>query len=106
MTIRDKITPGPWRYTNRSDVSGIPSANSTIPFAIERPYGYSVLPIADICNFPPATENQTAYQEANALAISKVPEMLELIERLTTNEDIAIIIHDAHDLWEELNKHK
>jgi len=110
MTIRDKITQGQWRFTERSEVTGIPSALCTIPFAIEAPKGGYVIPIADICNFPPATESQTAYQKVNALAISKVPEMLELLERFV-NMDIsdlgtnAYILHkEAKQLWEELNK--
>lgn len=107
MTIRDKITHGQWRFTERSEVTGIPSAQCTIPFAIEAPKGGCVIPIADICNFPPATESQTSYQKANALAISKVPEMLEIIQIMATADswhDIAPFVGLAKQLWEELNK--
>lgn len=62
-------TPTPWRFIDRSEVSGIPSTESSIPFAIEKAYDNCVEPIADICNFPPSSANHTARQRANAALI-------------------------------------
>ncbi len=71
-----QFTPAPWRMTDRSEVSDIKSADSTMPFAIEKAVEPSaVMPIADICNFPPATEEQTNIQRANAVLIAAAPEL-------------------------------
>jgi hypothetical protein len=84
MSNKHAYIPGPWRYTNRSEISGTPSGDSTIPFAIEyaHPAADAVIPIADICNFPPATPEQTAYQEATARLIAAAPMLVEALEGL------------------------
>lgn len=75
-----KFTPGPWEWANRSEVSDIKSNNSTIPFAIHKVIGRSaVMPIADICNFPPASDKQVEIMEANAKLIAAAPELLETL---------------------------
>lgn|SRR5574342_271146 len=95
MNIIDRITSGNW-YVKEVQRAG-------------KDY-YVLRELNDIAflnhyNGLPETE-----QKANALAISKVPEMLELIERFV-NMDIsdlgtnAYILHkEAKQLWEELNK--
>jgi hypothetical protein len=61
-------SPTPWWWVDRSEHSDIASADSEVPFGIHRESDvvYGVEPIADICNFPPATASQTARQRANA----------------------------------------
>ena len=61
-----KHTETPWAFCVREPVSGIPSGESEIPFSIYKELGGCVEPIADICNFPPATKEQTEHQHANA----------------------------------------
>ena len=69
-----KYTKGPWRMSERENPT-----NSPIPFAIEKVVGSAVMPIADICNFPPATSSQTEYQRANGKLIAAAPEMYEAL---------------------------
>jgi hypothetical protein len=75
-----KGTPGPWAWTERSEVSEISSAQSSIPFSIHKEMGNAVAPIANIVNFPPATEAQTNYQRANEKLIAAAPQMLEALQ--------------------------
>lgn len=65
-----KHTPAPWRATKREVPEGLNWA-SRIPFAIERPAGGAVLPVADVCDQPEA--------EANARLIAAAPELLDAL---------------------------
>lgn len=90
MSILNKITPGPWEWSDRSLSGRTPSKDSRIPFSIHKnmwPQVSAVSPVADIVNFPPATEEQTALQRANAILIAAAPDMLSIIERLATVDD-------------------
>jgi len=62
-------TPEPWRADEREDVSGTPSTQSTIPFAIIHPGNGYCIPIADICAFPPSSLGEVEVMRANAARI-------------------------------------
>lgn len=69
-TTEGEYTKGKLEWSDRSEVSDIPSGESTIPFSIYKVVGRSAIqPIADICNFPPATEAQVNEMRANAARI-------------------------------------
>jgi hypothetical protein len=97
-------TPTPWRFIDRSEVSGIPSTESSIPFAIEKAYDNCVEPIADICNFPPSSANHTARQRANAaLIVRAVNSHQSLIDALSEAVNLFrggdLTNEQAHALW-------
>jgi hypothetical protein len=84
---RIQHTPTPWRWVDRSEHSDLSSADSEIPFGIEHVSDVvrGVEPIADICNFPPATPDQTARQRANAEFIVRAVNNFDgLVEALET----------------------
>lgn len=88
MTIRDKITQGEWRAFDLHHDGVYPGLE------LGHEENYIQIDVPD--HIPTA--------RANALTISKVPEMLKLIDRLTnTKEDLMSIVLDANELWEELN---
>lgn len=78
-----EFTPGPWSWSERGEVSDIPSSKSSIPFSIHKEIPPSaVAPIADIVNFPPASESQTATQRANAQLIAASPDLYNALKEL------------------------
>lgn len=100
MTIRDRITQGEWDFNFQDALIAVYAINGLDE-------------IADCDN--PHTYFSEDEKKANAFAISKVPEMLELIERMVKyGEQWPIMTHyvtqidslvkDAKQLWEELNK--
>jgi len=73
---KELFTSGPWRADERDN----PSASS-VPFAIIKPINRGACaPIADICNFPPATKAQTNEQRANAFLIAAAPELYYVLK--------------------------
>jgi len=88
--MENNITKTPWRCDERDNPK-----ESSIPFAIIGNIGNGYCePVADICNFPPASDGQSARQKNNGQAIvnainftygkgidpSSVPELLEALK--------------------------
>jgi hypothetical protein len=97
MSIKDKITPGPWEASvgNRGSIFG--DLNNPIHNG-DYPYIGNVAGIGVDQNIPECT--------ANAKAIAAVPEMLDIIERLANASDtdpVKTLKGYAQDLLNELN---
>lgn len=91
MSILNKITPGKW-YTNGNAIWQNDTHNSVALVTLQKP------------NISPGSE---AFETAKA--ISKVPEMLSIIERLSNTahaepEYIYALISESQKLLNELNK--
>lgn len=98
MTIRDKITPGAWDVYDDIPCTSV-YCDDTLGSRIADCTGdFTLLPFAQ--------------RSANAKAISKVPEMLEIIQELKAYRDnysaptplMEEITDKAVTLWEQLNK--
>lgn len=92
MNIREKITQGKWEaYPDDNGFHYVTSEEAPRPYIV-------------------ATTTGALVNESNALAISKVPEMLELIEQFVQwgtahkNDPVYTTFVKAKQLWEELNK--
>lgn len=78
MSNELKCTGGNWRFVERSEVTGEPSEDSNIPFAIEATFtghGSFCVPIADICNFPPSSKENIDIRRRDAALISAAPDL-------------------------------
>lgn len=93
MNIREKITQGAWLYD--------PQFSPTSVYASDK-QGNKIAECTGAFTYIPDEQ-----RKGNALAVSKVPEMLELIEIMASANDwsdIEPFLDQAKQLWEELNK--
>lgn len=98
MSIKDKITPGPW---------SVFTINSALDkwHIIEEKTGYEIAGIAK----DHITNEEGEQRSANVKLMSKSPEMLDILERLAANDqrpsgELHSIKQDAINLLNTLNK--
>lgn len=97
MSIKDKITPGPWKLINIDSDDYFPSVVLK---------GEASMETSD--RIPIAYHSTKEENRATAKAISKVPEMLEILERLGNADAfdpdaMATLQQNANKLLKQLN---